>query len=172
MAQIKKSSEDDEPDITPMIDMTFLLLIFFMVTSTMKPEGALQIPSARNGIGVSADEAVVLSIFDDDGTPGVYLADGKKENGPAGMPEVTRMCSPPGKSTSSSKPTVKSHQASWRKSPVPRPMRKAETTCSFSSPFRTRSNSSFTKASDRRSRLFEHRSPCRSSSAVTNAVRS
>jgi biopolymer transport protein ExbD len=38
---------------------------------------------------VSADEAVVLSIFDDDGTPGVYLADGKRENGPVSMEEVT-----------------------------------------------------------------------------------
>jgi biopolymer transport protein ExbD len=89
MAQLKRPSEDDEPDITPMIDMTFLLLIFFMVTSTMKPEGALQIPAAKSGIGVPAEDAVILSIFDDDGTPGVYLADGKKENGPAGMADVT-----------------------------------------------------------------------------------
>jgi biopolymer transport protein ExbD len=88
-AQIKKSSEDDEPDITPMIDMTFLLLIFFMVTSTMKPEGALKIPAARSGIGVPSEDACILSIFDDDGTPGVYLADSERKNGPVAVEQVT-----------------------------------------------------------------------------------
>jgi biopolymer transport protein ExbD/biopolymer transport protein TolR len=90
MARRKKSSEDDELDITPMIDVTFLLLIFFMVTSTMKPEGALQIPSAKNGLGVSADESCILSVFDDDGTPGIYLADGKREDGPVPPEQVTQ----------------------------------------------------------------------------------
>mgnify|MGYP003325625382 CR=1 FL=1 len=32
----RKKLEDAEMDITPMIDVTFLLLIFFMVTSTMQ----------------------------------------------------------------------------------------------------------------------------------------
>jgi biopolymer transport protein ExbD/biopolymer transport protein TolR len=90
MARRKRSSEDDDLDITPMIDVTFLLLIFFMVTSTMKPEGALQIPSAKNGLGVDAKDACILSVFDDDGTPGVYLADGKRENGPVPTEQVTR----------------------------------------------------------------------------------
>jgi biopolymer transport protein TolR len=84
-----RSAEDDEIDITPMIDCVFLLLIFFMVTSTMKPEGALDVPAARNGLGVSTDEAVTLTIFDDQGTPGVYLADGKRENGPVPTEQIT-----------------------------------------------------------------------------------
>lgn len=81
---------EDDLDITPMIDVTFLLLIFFMVTSTMQQEGALQIPPAKNGVGVSTDEACTLTIFDDDGTPGVYLADAKRENGPVATEQVTR----------------------------------------------------------------------------------
>ena len=85
----KTIGSDDDLDITPMIDVTFLLLIFFMVSSTMKPEGALQIPAARNGVGVSADESCILSIFDDSGTPGVYLADGKREGAPVAVAEVT-----------------------------------------------------------------------------------
>jgi biopolymer transport protein ExbD len=89
MAQLRRSSEDDEPDITPMIDMTFLLLIFFMVTSTMKPEGALKIPAAKNGIGVASEDACVLSIFNDDGTPAVYLADMERKNGPVAPELVT-----------------------------------------------------------------------------------
>ena len=85
----KRGGSDDDLDITPMIDVTFLLLIFFMVSSTMKPEGALQIPTARNGEGVNADEACILTIFDDGGTPGVYLADSKRENGPVPTEQVT-----------------------------------------------------------------------------------
>jgi biopolymer transport protein ExbD len=89
MAKIKKSSEDDEPDITPMIDMTFLLLIFFMVTSTMKPEGAIKIPAARSGVGVPSEDACILSIFDDEGTPGVYLSDMERKGGPVPPEQVT-----------------------------------------------------------------------------------
>lgn len=89
MVEPRRSSEDDEPDITPMIDMTFLLLIFFMVTSTMKPEGALQIPAARSGVGVASEDACILSIFDDDGTPGVYLSDMERKNGPVAPEQVT-----------------------------------------------------------------------------------
>lgn len=50
-------------DITPMIDMTFLLLIFFMVTSTMQVEARLQMPSAAHGAGVPLEKAIVISIF-------------------------------------------------------------------------------------------------------------
>ncbi len=50
-------------DITPMIDMTFLLLIFFMVTSTMQVEARLQMPAAAHGAGVPLENAVVISIF-------------------------------------------------------------------------------------------------------------
>ncbi len=85
----KRTGGDDELDITPMIDVTFLLLIFFMVTSTMKPEGALQIPSAKNGMGVATEDAAVLTIFDDDGAPGVYLADAERKNGPVPTEQVT-----------------------------------------------------------------------------------
>ena len=52
----------EELDITPMIDITFLLLIFFMVTSTMQSEQALDIPTARNGANVDAGQAVMLEI--------------------------------------------------------------------------------------------------------------
>lgn len=56
-----------ELDITPMIDVTFLLLIFFMVTSTMRPTSELQLPIAKHGVGVPADDAVIVQIL----SPGV-----------------------------------------------------------------------------------------------------
>ena len=78
---------DEELDITPMIDVTFLLLIFFMVTSTMKPEAQLQVPPAKHGQGVSMDMAVVLTIATSDGEPRIYLGDGVKD-APVGIGDV------------------------------------------------------------------------------------
>jgi biopolymer transport protein ExbD len=53
-------SSDDEMDITPMIDITFLLLIFFLVASKMNPEQAVELPQARHGGVVAAKESVVI----------------------------------------------------------------------------------------------------------------
>jgi len=85
----RAADEDEEMDITPMIDVTFLLLIFFMVTSNMERGATLAIPPAKHGLGITKDNAVILTIFKTDDTPEVYLADGEKENGPASMEEVT-----------------------------------------------------------------------------------
>lgn len=53
-------SGDDEMDITPMIDITFLLLIFFIVSSKMNAEQAVELPQARNGGVVAAKESVII----------------------------------------------------------------------------------------------------------------
>ena len=69
-----------EMDITPMIDITFLLLIFFLVCSTANVQSAVELPPARHGTGVSDRTSVVLTVAERGG-PGpalVYLADGKK----------------------------------------------------------------------------------------------
>ena len=58
----KRSEYDAELDITPMIDVTFLLLIFFMVTSTMQPNEALDIPTSVHGLGVEANSAILITI--------------------------------------------------------------------------------------------------------------
>ena len=60
----KKRDKSDEVDldITPMIDVTFLLLIFFMVTSTMQGEPDYDNPPARYGVGVLGDEATAVII--------------------------------------------------------------------------------------------------------------
>ena len=51
---------DDELDITPMIDITFLLLIFFLVSSKMTAEQAVELPKARHGGVVAGKESVIL----------------------------------------------------------------------------------------------------------------
>jgi biopolymer transport protein ExbD len=58
----RKKRGDEEMDITPMIDITFLLLIFFVVCSTMDPTPMGKIPEAEHGLAVSADNSAVIYI--------------------------------------------------------------------------------------------------------------
>lgn len=71
---------DDEIDITPMIDLTFLLLVFFMVSSVPSdPELVIDLPQAVNAGIVRSDECVIISIAYREKSPAaVYFADGKK----------------------------------------------------------------------------------------------
>lgn len=55
-------SSDDELDITPMIDITFLLLIFFLVSSKMTAEQAVDLPKARHGGVVAGKESVIIIV--------------------------------------------------------------------------------------------------------------
>ena len=50
-------------DITPMIDVVFLLLIFFMVSSTMQTPAPADAPPARNGQGLPTDGAIRLALL-------------------------------------------------------------------------------------------------------------
>lgn len=61
----RKERVDEEMDITPMIDITFLLLIFFVVCSTMDPSKTGKIPEAMMGLSVLADESAVIFIEPD-----------------------------------------------------------------------------------------------------------
>lgn len=79
---------EDEPDFTAMIDMTFILLAFFIVTSTMEVSSTLVLPPAQTGKGLE-EKAVIITVFYDNDTPEVYLADSVKKDGPATMSEIT-----------------------------------------------------------------------------------
>jgi len=69
----RRPREEAEMDITPMIDCTFLLLIFFLVTSVMKAQAPLDLPKARHGSVVVERDAVILTIaLGADGQPHVY----------------------------------------------------------------------------------------------------
>lgn len=74
----RRLREDIDMDITPMIDMTFLLLIFFLVSSTPDQQTAINLPEARHGVGVSQLESVILTVAEGgaNSTP-VYAADGR-----------------------------------------------------------------------------------------------
>ena len=74
----KRSEYDAELDITPMIDVTFLLLIFFMVTSTMQPDEVLDIPTSVHGLGVEANSAILITISAGD-PPLINLVEDKNQ---------------------------------------------------------------------------------------------
>jgi biopolymer transport protein ExbD len=67
--------ESAEMDITPMIDCTFLLLIFFVLTSTMDSK-AFQLPKAKHG-AAAVEQNCVLIVLDsgENGTAKVYLSE-------------------------------------------------------------------------------------------------
>ncbi len=74
----QKVKDSAEMDITPMIDITFLLLIFFLVASTQDSQTGVDLAKARHGTGVNHRNAVIVTL-DERGSPGgalVYLADG------------------------------------------------------------------------------------------------
>ncbi|NOX55869.1 MAG: biopolymer transporter ExbD [Planctomycetes bacterium] len=73
-----------------MIDVTFLLLIFFMVASTMQAQTELNVPAAKHGEGVPADactEIIVLAPRSASETPRILLGDLK---GPEGTVDDVR----------------------------------------------------------------------------------
>ncbi|QDT43184.1 Biopolymer transport protein ExbD/TolR [Gimesia alba] len=69
----------DDLDITPMIDVTFLLLIFFMVTSTMQATQDSDVPVARHGVGVDTrGSSIVLVHNDGNGLNGTSVVEFKE----------------------------------------------------------------------------------------------
>lgn len=66
-------------DITPMIDITFLLLIFFLVASIPDPTKAVNLPPAQYGAAVNPKTSVIITVAQRQrpGAAFVYLGDGK-----------------------------------------------------------------------------------------------
>lgn len=72
----------DDLDITPMIDVTFLLLIFFMVTSTMQATQDSDVPVARHGVGVDTRGSTMVLVHNDgNGLNGTSVVELKEAGG-------------------------------------------------------------------------------------------
>jgi biopolymer transport protein ExbD len=55
--------DEPEVDFTPLIDVTFLLLIFFMVTTTLSQPTEVKLPRATSGKGEVAENKILLHIL-------------------------------------------------------------------------------------------------------------
>ena len=84
----KRNPDDGELDITPMIDVTFLLLAFFVVVSRMDPQAAVALPLASYGDSVQDKEAVTLIVVLDRITgENVEIYKGRSMDGETRVPE-------------------------------------------------------------------------------------
>lgn len=72
-----RTFEESEMEITSMIDLTFLLLIFFLVAGKMDPSGQLQLPPARYGKPVVEKSSIILTLAaGEEGKAVVYCGNG------------------------------------------------------------------------------------------------
>ena len=76
----RRIRDDAEMDITPMIDITFLLLIFFLVASRMDDAASLELPPARHGEGISIRDAAILTLVAKGDSAAIFKGDGAKED--------------------------------------------------------------------------------------------
>jgi biopolymer transport protein ExbD len=82
--------EDTTMDMTPMIDVTFQLLIFFMFANQLANPSPIEVPEARFGRGVTPDGKQAI-LVDDQGR--YYLGQGTKPENIAPLDEVVRVVS-------------------------------------------------------------------------------
>ena len=77
----KQKREDADLDITPMIDITFLLLAFFVVVSKMDPQTAVDLPKADYGDTVPEKNCVVfvVTVGDDPKMANIYKGRAKDD---------------------------------------------------------------------------------------------
>ncbi len=78
MTKDRDQFEEIKPDMTPMIDVTFLLLIFFIVTLKFRTlEGRLDaaLPKDRGAASTKVDEIEKVDILITVGNPGTLLPD-------------------------------------------------------------------------------------------------
>ena len=82
IAPRRKNKEEADLDITPMIDVTFLLLAFFVVVSKIDQQPPIALPTANHGQEISPDKAVIILIDDESGSESrIYRGNSKAEKG-------------------------------------------------------------------------------------------
>ncbi len=77
----RKTDDDEELDITPMIDITFLLLAFFVMVSKMDPQLPVSLPQALNGDVIPDKNCVVLVILKGEGDDEYTIYKGRTKSG-------------------------------------------------------------------------------------------
>jgi biopolymer transport protein ExbD len=75
-------------DMTPMVDVAFLLLIFFMVTTVFRRPLAMEINMPEPGATVEVPESNVMTVYIDE-REGMFYRVGKGALSPIGWDELT-----------------------------------------------------------------------------------
>lgn len=85
----RRPPEEGDMDITSMIDCTFLLLIYFLLTSNMATKSAVTLPSAKHGAEAAEADAIIITVSRGaEGQAQVFLAnDTDKNHAISGTPE-------------------------------------------------------------------------------------
>ena len=76
----RKIKDDADLDITPMIDITFLLLAFFVMVSKMDPQIPVKLPQALNGQAIPERNCVVLVVIKGAGTDEYNIYKGRTKD--------------------------------------------------------------------------------------------
>jgi biopolymer transport protein ExbD len=78
----KTKTENADLDITPMIDITFLLLAFFIMVSKMDPQASVDLPPAKYGQSVPEKNCVVFIVKQGatPETPNIYRGRAAKDD--------------------------------------------------------------------------------------------
>jgi biopolymer transport protein ExbD len=72
----RRPEEDAHFDITPMVDLVFMMNIFFMVTWITATLAEVNLPAARHCVAADPDMSVIITaVAGDDGKPIVYLGE-------------------------------------------------------------------------------------------------
>ncbi len=81
MAFPRKTTEDIDVNLTPLIDVVFLLLIFFMVSTTFTKETrlGLELPKADGAVAAVMTDAIEVTVNQE----GVYTVNGQAVRGDA-----------------------------------------------------------------------------------------
>ena len=87
LGRAKKKRVGIRIDMTPMVDVAFLLLIFFMVTTVFRRPLAMEINMPEPGVKVEVPESNVMSIFIDH-DEAMFFKIGKTELAPITWPDL------------------------------------------------------------------------------------
>ena len=79
----KRKKTEDEIDVAPLIDCTFLLLMYFIISNAMKTKGDANAPEAIHGTAMKKETASVISVKMDPDMrkPKIILGDIKGADG-------------------------------------------------------------------------------------------
>ena len=77
-------------DVTAMIDLVFMLNIFFLVTTVAAAMSEMDLPVVRHTVAADGDEAVIVSLVRRDGGTAVFFGEDVAGGGVADPDEQTR----------------------------------------------------------------------------------